>query len=163
MGRLLAPFGVKGWCRLRPYSAAPDTLLEHKAWWLAPADGNGPWSEYGVVEARAHAGSIIAALAGVATREAAQALRGYLAGVPRAVLPKTAPGEHYWSDLVGLAVVNRSGRTLGRVAGLLDTGAHPVLRVVDGEAERLIPVVPAYVDAIDPAEGRIVVDWPEDY
>ncbi|MGH8713524.1 MAG: ribosome maturation factor RimM [Casimicrobiaceae bacterium] len=163
MGRLLAPFGIKGWCRLRPFSAVPDALLGHKAWWLAPADGNGAWSQYRVVEAHTHGASIIAALAGVATREAAQALRGFLAGVPRATLPKVASGEHYWSDLVGLAVVNRSGQTLGRVAGLLDTGAHPVLQVAGGEAERLIPLVAAYVDAIEPAARRIVVDWPEDY
>jgi 16S rRNA processing protein RimM len=83
--------------------------------------------------------------------------------VPRKLLPKTAPDEHYWSDLVGLNVVNRAGRTLGRVVGLLDTGAHPVLRVESDGAERLIPMVPAYVDAIEPAAGRIVVDWQEDY
>jgi hypothetical protein len=56
--------------------------------------------------------------------------------------------------------------TLGTVAGLIDTGAHPVLRVSDGaaeSAERLIPLVPAYVDAIDLAAGRVVVDWPVDY
>ena len=49
-----------------------------------------------------HGGSIIAALDGVATREAAQALRGSDVGVPRSSLPKAAPDEHYWSDLVGL-------------------------------------------------------------
>jgi 16S rRNA processing protein RimM len=116
-----------------------------------------------VAEAQFHGGSIIAAIDGIATREAAQALRGFVAGVPRESLPKTAPDEHYWSDLVGLSVVNRAGRTLGRVVGLLDTGAHPVLRVESDGAERLIPMVPAYVDAIEPAAGRIVVDWQEDY
>jgi 16S rRNA processing protein RimM len=163
MGRLLAPFGIKGWCRLRPFTAAHDTMLEHKTWWLAPADGKGAWSEHRVVEAQAHGKTIIAALEGVTTREAAQALRGCLAGVPRAALPKAAPQEHYWSDLVGLVVVNRAGRNLGRVAGLLDTGAHPVLRVEGEAVERLIPLVSAYVDAIEPAAGRIVVDWQEDY
>jgi 16S rRNA processing protein RimM len=49
------------------------------------------------------------------------------------------------------------------VVGLLDTGAHPVLRVESDGAERLIPMVPAYVDAIEPAAGRIIVDWQEDY
>ncbi len=163
MGRLLAPFGIKGWIRLRPFTAAPETLLEYRTWWLAPADGNGAWSGYRVVEAQVHGAAIIAALEGIATREAAQALRGFVAGVPRSVLPKTAPGEHYWSDLVGLAVVNRAGRVLGRVAALIDTGAHPVLRVENEAGERLIPMVPAYVDAIEPAAGRIVVDWQEDY
>ena len=110
-----------------------------------------------------HGATIIAAIEGVTTREAAQALRGFVAGVPRAALPKTAADEHYWADLIGLVVVNRAGQTLGRVAGLLDTGAHPVLRVGGEGGERLIPLVPAYVDAIDPAAGRIVVDWLEDY
>jgi 16S rRNA processing protein RimM len=49
------------------------------------------------------------------------------------------------------------------VAGLRDTGAHPVLRGESDGGERLIPMVPAYVDAIEPAAGRIVVDWQEDY
>ena len=90
-------------------------------------------------------------------------LRGFVAGVPKSALPKAAPDEHYWSDLVGLHVVNREGRALGRVVGLLDTGAHPVLRVEGDGTERLIPMVPADVDAIETAAGRIVVDWQEDY
>ena len=69
--------------------------------------------EYRVAEAQIHGTAIIAAIEGVATREAAHALRGFVAGVPRAALPKAAPDEHYWSDLVGLVVVNRAGRTLG--------------------------------------------------
>lgn len=162
MGRLLAPFGIKGWVRLKPFTAVPETLLEFKSWWLA-SDENKAWTRYRVVEAQFHGGSIIAAIEGITTREAAQALRGFVAGVPRSSLPKTAPDEHYWSDLVGLIVVNRAGRSLGRVAGLLDTGAHPVLRVEGDATERLIPMVPAYVDAIEPAAGRIVVDWQEDY
>jgi 16S rRNA processing protein RimM len=163
MGRLLAPFGIKGWVRLKPFTAAPETLLEYRTWWLAPADGSGEWTRHKVTEAQMHGTAIIAAIEGIATREAAQALRGFVAGVPRALLPKSAPDEHYWSDLVGLAVVNRAGKVLGRVAGLLDTGAHPVLRVEGEAGERLIPMVPAYVDAIEPAAGRIVVDWQEDY
>jgi 16S rRNA processing protein RimM len=50
------------------------------------------------------------------------------------------------------------------VSKVLETGAHPVLQVESEDgAERLIPVVAAYVDAIDPAAGRIMVDWPADY
>jgi 16S rRNA processing protein RimM len=163
MGRLLAPFGIKGWIRLKPFTAVPETLLEYRTWWLGPAEGKGDWKRYRVAEAQLHGTAIIASIEGVATREAAQALRGFVAGVPRDRLPKAAPDEHYWSDLVGLEVVNRAGQKLGRVAGLLDTGAHPVLRVEDETGERLIPMVPAYVDAIEPASGRIVVDWLEDY
>ena len=71
MGRLLAPFGIKGWVRVKPFTAAPETLLAFKAWWLAP-DESKEWTRYRVVEAQVHGGAIIAAIEGVATREAAQ-------------------------------------------------------------------------------------------
>ena len=72
MGRLLAPFGIKGWVRLKPFTAAPETLLAYKTWWLAP-DESKEWTSYRVVEAQFHGGSMIAAIDGIASREAAQA------------------------------------------------------------------------------------------
>ncbi|HEY2862510.1 MAG TPA: ribosome maturation factor RimM [Casimicrobiaceae bacterium] len=162
MGRLLAPFGIKGWVRLKPFTAAPETLLAFKTWWLAPDEGK-EWTRYRVAEAQFHGGSIIAAIEGVVTREAARALRGFVAGVPRSSLPEAAPDEHYWRDLIGLVVVNRAAQILGKVVAVLDTGAHPVLRIEGDGGERLIPLVGAYVDAIEPAAGRIVVDWRDDY
>ena len=87
--------------------------------------------------------------------------------MPRAGLPVLAEGEVYLTHLVGLTVLDRAGATLGRVSGLLETGAHPVLRVAPADesavGERLIPLVPAYVDAIDLAGARIVVNWQLDF
>ena len=110
---------------------------------------------------------MVAGLEGLHRREEAALWRGASIGVPRVSLPALAADEVYWADLVGLAVINRSGVTLGRVGSVLETGAHPVLRVVANErgdgGERLIPLVSAYVDAIDVAGARIVVDWQPDY
>jgi 16S rRNA processing protein RimM len=80
--------------------------------------------------------------------------------------------EFYWVDLVGLDVVNEAGEALGRVADLIDNGAHSVLRVEypsvgkDGQpvnGERLIPFVGVYVKTVDRTAKRIVVDWQTDY
>ena len=50
------------------------------------------------------------------------------------------------------------------MAGLIDTGPHCVLRVEHGVGEeRLIPFVAAYVDSVDLAARRVVVDWGLDY
>src|SRR6185369_11536914 len=97
----------------------------------------------------------------VDTREAAQALAGAEIGVPRAAMPLPAAETMYCSDLVGLAVVNRSGVVLGEVTAVEDYGAHPVLKVAAGASgeARLIPFVAAYVDEVDPVARRIVVDW----
>ena len=164
MGRVLAPFGIKGWIKARPFSAVPAALLDHELWWLGKDEQGDDWREFRVVNARLHAGTLVAELEGFATRESAMSLRGAWIGVPRAALPKIRAGEFYRSELSGLAVVNRQGEALGRVVGFLDTGAHPVLRLIaeDG-SERLIPWVAAYVDEVDSAAGRIQVDWQRDF
>ena len=164
MARVLGPYGIQGWIKARPYTASIATLVEYPRWWLAPARDADAWQEFAVKDARQHGDTLVAALDGIADREAALAWRGAWVAVPRSALPAPGAGEFYWSDLVGLVVVNRAEETLGRVSRVLETGAHPVLHV-EGEdgAERLIPVVAAYVDAIEPAAGRIRVDWPADF
>ena len=82
--------------------------------------------------------------------------------VLRGEMPEAEEGEYYWDDLIGLEVVNGEGAALGKVTGLLETGAHDVLQVT-GERERLIPFVDAYVREVDLEAGRIVVDWGLDY
>src|SRR2546427_8122629 len=100
-------------------------------------------------------------------REEVAPWRGASIGMPRALLPALTMGEVYLADLVGLAVITRSGVTLGRVGSVLETGAHPVLRVAaegrGDDGERLIPLVAAYVDSIGVAGGRVVGDSPPGY
>jgi 16S rRNA processing protein RimM len=164
MGRVLAPYGVKGWIKVEAFTSSPAALLDHDRWWLAARTGREAWKEFPVLEARLHGRNIVAQLAGLADREAAAAWRGAMLGVPRGALPPPGEGQVYWADLIGLTVINRDGEIMGKVSGLLDTGAHPVLRVAgeDG-SERLIPLVPAHVDAIEPRAGRILIDWQMDY
>lgn len=165
MGRVIGAYGVQGWIKARTFTASPSALLAYPVWWLATSDDRR--REFAVLEARVHGDAMVAGLEGLHRREEAALWRGASIGVPRVSLPALAAGEVYWADLIGLAVINRSGVTLGRVGGVLETGAHPVLRVVADErgdgGERLIPLVSAYVDVIDVAGGRIVVDWQPDY
>jgi len=163
MGEVVAAYGVRGWLRARVFTAVPAGLLEYRRWWLEQGEG---WQEVEVLEARPHGEGVVAHLEGFGVREDVSRWRGARIAVPRPALPPLTPGEVYLADLIGLTVVNREDTTLGTVAGFIETGAHPVLRVRrEGEdpAERLIPLVPAYVDAIDVASARIVVDWPVDY
>jgi 16S rRNA processing protein RimM len=162
MGRILAPYGVQGWLKVRPFTGSPEALLAYRIWWLV-AEG-GAWRKFRVLAARTHSDLVLAQLEGLNRREDVAAWRGASVGVPRAALPALALGEVYLADVLGLEVVNREGTGLGRVTGLVETGAHPVLQVgLGNQPQRLIPLVPAHVDAIDLAAGRIVVDWQPDY
>ena len=159
MGRVAAPFGVKGWIKVQAFTQTPDGLLAFVDWWVG---GDGTWRRRHVEQAALHGRAVVAKLRDCEDREAAARLRGLDVGVPRTALPENAEGEYYWADLQGLRVRNVQGEDLGRVGRLLETGANDVL-VVEGDRERLIPFVTGVVVAVDVAAGEIVVDWGADF
>jgi len=160
MGRVAAPFGVKGWVKITPFTESPATLARHRRVWVGR---QGEWREVTVEEVAVHGASVVARLAGCDDRDAAARLRGVELAVPREVLPAPDPGEFYWADLVGLDVVNTAGEPLGTVQGLFSTGAHDVMRVGEGKGERLLPFVATVVRKVDLATRRIEVDWGLDW
>lgn len=159
MGRISAPFGVKGWVKVQPNTAAAQNLLAFKTWWV---EEGGARRSLSVAQARVHGRAVIAKLDGCDDRDAAAALRGRTVAVPRDALPDTQSGEYYWTDLIGLAVVNENAQPLGRITGLLQTGANDVL-VVAGERERLIPFIATVVREVDVSAGVLRVEWDADY
>ncbi len=173
MGRVTAPFGVKGWVRIHALTAQPRNLCDYPVWWLGR---EGEWREMPVVAARLHSNTLVAQLAGIEDREAAAALKGQEIGVPRSQLPAAARNEFYWADLVGLKVVNMEQHELGRVARIVQTGANDVLVVADDSdgkrgdgnkreeaREILIPFIADAIKEVDVAAGVIAVDWGRDY
>ena len=163
VGVVTGAWGVKGGFKVQPHAAQPQALFSSKRWWLRAADGRARLLR--IVQAREQGDAIVASAQEVPDRDAAEVQRGARIHVARSSFPSTGDDEYYWVDLIGLAVVNREGEALGRVADLIDTGAHSVLRVqAEGEeGERLIPFVAAYVDGVDLAARRIDVDWGLDY
>lgn len=112
-----------------------------------------------VLEARPQGRVWAVLLEGVAGRDAAEALAGQVVLARRDELGEAGEGAHLWVDLEGLPVVTASGEALGRVTGLLETGAVDVLEVRGDRGEALIPLAP-YVN-VDRQAGRIVVDPPD--
>jgi 16S rRNA processing protein RimM len=160
MGRVLAPYGVRGWLKVRPETEQPESLLSYRTWRLA-ADGG--WRDYRLAEGRVHGGSILVArLEGVDDRDQAARLQNMPIAVARSALPPAPEGEYYWADLIGLAVVNREGVELGVVDEMFATGANDVL-VVRGDRERLIPFIESVVVEVDLRGSRLTVDWGAEY
>jgi 16S rRNA processing protein RimM len=159
MGRVSAPFGVKGWIKIQPFTAATANLLAYTVWWLGR---DGAWGEYAVGTAQVHGRSVVAQLEGCHDREAAAQFRGMQVAVPREALPQTAIDEFYWADLIGLKVVNSAAQDFGRVVRILETGANAVL-VVEGERERLIPFIADVIREVDLAAGVMRLEWGADY
>jgi len=166
VGRVLDAWGVKGGLKVQAFAKNPQALFSSRRWFLeAPTTVPGRARQLlRVVSARQQGDLVVAQVREVEDRNAAEALRHWRVFVSRASFPTADDDEYYWVDLLGLDVVNREGARLGRVADLIDTGPHSVLRIespVEGEPalERLIPFVAHYVDSVSLEQRRIVVDW----
>lgn len=160
VGRVSGLFGVKGWVKLYSYTQPRQGLLDYDPLLLGE---NEDWRPVRLADARVHGKGLVARFDGVDDRDQAAALVGLELAVLRSQLPDMDPGEVYWVDLIGLAVVNTHGEALGTIERLLETGANDVL-VVGGDRERLIPFVrDEVIRQIDLAAGRIIVDWELDY
>ena len=158
-GQISAPYGVRGWVKIRPFTEAVGNLLDFPVWWLGR---EGAWKKVMVAEASLHGKSIVASLDVCPDRNEAERLKGLQIAVPRSELPETGEGEYYWTDLVGLKVVNLEGVELGSVANIIGTGANDVLEV-KGAGTHLVPFVARHVVEVDLAAGSIRVDWGADY
>jgi 16S rRNA processing protein RimM len=162
VGRIAAPFGVRGWIKAQLFAPEGTQLLEQPVWRLK-RPGAEEFTEVGVLESAAHGKVLIAQLEGIKDRDAAEAAVGTQIAMPRSELPAREEGEYFWSELIGLKVLNRAQEALGDVSGLLETGAHDVLVVKQGDTERLLPIVAAVVERIDLDAGEIHVDWGLDW
>lgn len=166
VGHVAGAYGIQGWVRIRPYSAEADALLHAKTWWLDKP----VLRDVDMLQARKQGEDVVAQLMGVADRNAAEALKGATVQVRRSHFPPLDNDEFYWVDLIGLAVENLEGESLGTVADLMDNGAHPILRVqapklneADRPREWLIPFVDSFVKTVDQQQKKITVDWGLDF
>ena len=159
MGRVVAPYGVRGWIKVQTLTESVEGLLGYASWWF---DQSGDWSNRRLLEGRVHGNGLVARVEGVEDRTEAAKIRGAAIAVPRSELPAPPSGQYYWSDLIGLSVVNQQGESLGQVAEIFSTGAHDVV-VVRGDRERLIPFVEPVLREVDLQSARLVVDWGLDF
>ena len=171
VGRVLGAWGIKGGIKVKPFAADPQALFASKRWFIQPPElprppGVKPAAPLPtllrVVTAKEQGDGVVATAQELPDRTAAEAMKGARVFVSRASFPTPDDDEFYWVDLIGLAVVNRAGLTLGDVAGLIETGPHCVLRVQPTAAEApevLIPFVGVYIDKVELAVRRITVDW----
>ncbi len=165
IGQLKKPYGIKGW--LWVFSDTDDhaAIFDIKQWWMKSAIGMKPltvkaWREQGT--------GLVAQFEQVPDRNIAETMNGVTIWVAQDVLPEPKEDEYYWSDLIGIQVMNEQDEYLGDITEMFETGAHDIMRVaatsdsLDSE-ERLIPWHKQTVMQVDMSSKKVVVAWPSDY
>jgi 16S rRNA processing protein RimM len=158
LGFVGAPFGVRGWIKLRSHTEPPERLLDHRSLRIGRGE---VWQDYRIEASGRSGGALTVKLSGVENRDQAQALRGAQICVPRSELPRRDEKDFYRADLIGCDVVNLDGIGLGVVQHFVETPAQ-VLMVVRGTRELWIPAVPQHLRRVDLQARRVVVDWNAD-
>jgi 16S rRNA processing protein RimM len=159
LGRIRAPFGIKGWLHVESHTDPPEGLLRYREWVLRAVGGERLTRR--VVEGRRHAEGLVAHLEGVDDRGEAAALTGAVIEVERAALPRLGEREYYRADLTGLRVRNLEGAELGTVSHFVDAPAGALMVVQEaGGREHWVPAGPPHLRRVDLAAGEVLVDWP---
>jgi 16S rRNA processing protein RimM len=172
VARVLRAHGAQGEVACEIITEFPRRFGRTKRLFLSPPVGPGRVEPLGGVSPRPFdvtnariaprrgRAEVVLSLAGVADRDAAEALRGWLVQVPEREAWKLPRGRYYWHQIVGLRVVTTAGEEIGTVAEVLETGANDVYVVKAvgvGGHERLIPAVKQVVKKIAPERGEMVV------
>ncbi|MGJ9419457.1 ribosome maturation factor RimM [Massilia sp. CMS3.1] len=167
VGYVAGAYGIAGAIRVTPFSTDADALLNIKTWWLDKPS----LRSVSVRTTKMHGGDVVATLVGTAGRDAAEALKGAAVHVSRSEFPALEEDEYYWSDLIGLDVVNLQGEALGKVIDMMSNGPQSILRIepiseqgsTEKAPERLVPYVDQFVKTVDLKAKLITLDWGLDY
>ncbi|MCR9258593.1 MAG: ribosome maturation factor RimM [Pseudomonadaceae bacterium] len=163
VGRIGAPYGIKGWVNVQSFTQPLENLLSYEPWLLQASAASG-WQKSPSHRIRPHKKGFVAGFEGVTDRDQAAVLTGTLIGVMRAAFNTTTDAdEFYWQDLTGCEVINQHNQVLGVVDHLMETGVHDVLVVKGLEPQLLIPFVDPYVEQVDLETRRITVQWEQDW
>lgn len=155
IGKVSRPHGIAGEIKVQLAPEYEGVLEAVRRVYLNDAE-----HPYRVLAQRAHQGGVLLRLERVATRNAAEALRGARVLIRTSDLPDLPPGEYYTYQLIGLRVVRESGEALGELSEVLRTGSNDVYVVKTADGELLLPAIESVIRGIDLKAGTMTVIVP---
>jgi 16S rRNA processing protein RimM len=159
IGAVAGAFGVTGEVRLKSFCSDPSDIASYGP--LSSADGS---RQFRITLTKPVTGGFGARIAGITTREAAEALRGTSLFVARERLPSLPDDEFYHADLIGLEAFDTGGEALGRVTAIHNHGAGDIIEISSTrhKSALLLPFTKAIVPNVDLSAGRLIVDLPDE-
>jgi 16S rRNA processing protein RimM len=151
-----APFGLKGFVKVKPLSGEIDHLLKLTSVTLRQGEKE---QVFTIEESAAIPPSVAIRFAGFDSPEAAKALRGAQLLISRKDAAPLQPGEFYIEDLKGLTVLAAdSGEILGHIADVIEGGGGDLaeIRLNDGKT-RLVPFRKEFFTGIDLAKKQVIL------
>ncbi len=159
LGHVAGAHGIRGEVVVKSYTADPADIDAYGS--LTDATGT---KSYKLKVVRVMPKGVVVRVAGVADRNAAEALKGTALHAARSALGDAEPGEYFHEDLIGLEAVDPSGVRIGSIKAVENFGAGDLLEIArDGTAKtEFVPFVEAYVPDVNIVVGRVIIIMPAD-
>lgn len=153
VGRIIRPHGVRGEVGMRLMTEHPEHLLSLKKLYLGPEH-----KPYLVARMRRHQDGMIIQFVEIKDRDQAELLRETMVYIHVQDAIPLEDGEYYLFQIEGILVVTEEGEELGRLTGLIETGANDVYVVTTpAGGELLLPAIPDVIRKVDVDAGRMTV------
>jgi len=155
IGLIGAPFGVKGFVKVRPLSGETGHLLKLKS---ALVSRDGEERVLQIEETAPAAPAVLMRFAGIDSPEKAKAFTGAQLLAGREQAAPLNEGEFYIEDLKGLTVIAESGETIGHITDIIEGGGGELaeIELTNGE-KKLVPFRREFFSGISPEKGRVVL------
>ena len=158
LGKITGVHGIKGWLKIQSFSSPPENILNYPSWIIT---NKGEEDFYSIEQGRKQNNKIVVKLEKIDDRNTAESLINSKIQIQRSDLPKLSNENYYWSDLVGLSVLNSEEKVIGKIESLIETGANDVMVIITLKDERiLIPfVMHEIIKEVNVELSYIKIDW----
>ncbi|NLW66052.1 MAG: 16S rRNA processing protein RimM [Clostridiales bacterium] len=148
IGKIINTHGIKGEVKIEPWTDDAEFLKRFKLFFIEE-------KPYRLLSARVHKSFLIASLEGVRDVNEAMVLKNKVIKGDREEI-ELEDGQFFIQDIIGAAVLDESGKELGKISEVLDLPSSNVY-VVNGDREILIPAVPEFIIKTDIEAGAVLV------
>lgn len=158
LGEIKGAHGIRGDVLVRTFTSEPETIASY-----GPLESEDGTRTFDIGVRRVTSKGVVATVAGVEDRTAAEQLNGTRLYAYREQLPEAAPGEYYYADLIGAVATDARGTPWGTVVAIVNYGAGDLIEVrPEGlKSTELIPFIESFVRDVDLDRGRLVVERPK--
>ena len=155
IGKIVAPFGIKGEVKIYPMTNLKEMFLDFDH---VIIKGKTQDLKMEIQKSRIHKNTIVATFEGIDSIEDAEKYINSELYVEEDQLPELEEDEQYLYQILEMEVYNKEGEYLGIITDIFENGAHSVYVVKDGESEILLPGIPSVVLEKDLKQKRMIVN-----
>lgn len=145
IGKIRRPHGVNGDVVAEIYTDYPERIIPNKTVFIGEKH-----VKLIIKRRRQHNEGLLLGFEGVSSPEEAGRYRNQQLSILALETPELPIGRYYFHELIDLNVVDESGKNLGTIKEIIETGANDVYVIKNKDSrELLLPAIPEVIINID--------------